>query len=285
MVVPDGEKVEDPEKLDPENPVVVENPPGEPSGDKEPGGEGEPAPSLADVLKKVDDLNQSISERDKRIEALEGKAKEERPVSEGPKPLAQPNIKAFVESYTPKAKEIFSSEETSEKDKFDVMFDVADKMLGSVLTDKVLPAFQAVADRLSDLSNRLEASEISISDPDFVQIRDEIFGILKKLPASEREKPDAVSSIYAQLKGKVSKKEPAKVPSREVLRDVGGGTNGASSGKGVVVLSADQEEDRKQISGEAGHEMSPSDYKMKYEAKVKYYKSQGKKVPATLRDF
>ena len=243
--------------------------------------EAPPAPTVEDALAKIDALVQSVSEKDKRIEALEGKLKEQKPAEEAPKPAGQSAIGIFVNQYLPKMKEKFSSEETTSADRFEAMVDVSDKMLGAVLTDKILPTFQAVAQTMIDVSNRLEAVEISSSDPDFAGLRSEVFGILAKLPLAEREKNDAVASIYKSLKPKAEKK-PA---SREVLRDVGTGGNGAESGKGVVLLSADQEEDRKAISLEAGHEMSRQNYKIKYDAKVKYYKSQGKKIPATLRDF
>lgn len=239
---------------------------------------------LSEVLKKVEDLNKAIKDKDARIEALEGKAKEkvETPVEQ----KAPEHIKIFVNQFLPKAQEVFTKEDATDKDRFEVMVEVADKMIGAVISDKIAPGLGMLVDRIVEVSNRLEAAELSSSDPNFSELREEVFGILKRLPMAEREKLDAVSSIYGQLKGKIGKKQPEKkTVTKEVLRDVGGGSNGSGAGKGVVVLSAEQEEDRKQISSEAGHDMSPADYKMKYDAKVKYFKSQNKKVPATLRDY
>lgn len=244
----------------------------------------------------AEQLRAQIAAKDAEIERLRAGGDQPKPEAPAPQDGGLRHIGNFVHQVVPQAKKAFADPETPLDRQFDIMLDTADKMLGAVMEDRVLPSINKLAIANIVLANELEIRDLRADNPDFKkQYEPQVKEELAKLEMKERGKPDVAKKIYYRILGEknghgkpatpVSNgKARASAPSA-TLRDVSAGSPASAQKSNGIRLSKEQEAERQTDAQETGQLMSPESYLAKLKARQDRARALGRKVPQTLREL
>ena len=256
--------------------------------DEEPAPQGDAPTEQPTEEPTAETYRQQLADRDAEIARLRGeKPADVSTVAPGQRvSMAQ----VYLKTVKPELKRQFVAGKDAEQ-QFEAVHEMANQMLGAVLTDRVDPLGLATV----GLYNELEIRDLR-SDPTFKTLEPKVRAALNKADWKERAKVEddgtgVVTAIYHRLRGSqqngaakpvaTTPKAPLSAPVRQALKDVSSG-GGASPKPAGVRLTKEQETDFQAILQD-GIDITRAEYYAKWKARADQAKAGGRKIPATYR--
>jgi hypothetical protein len=238
-----------------------------------------------------EEVGPSAEELLERLEQLEQENERLKAPKQQPTNGADPDqyVRAF-NNILPDLKKKFSNA-TDMEAQFDVVFDMTDKAMGTVLHSKINPILSNLTMDNISLRNQIELGDLRFADDgtvnaEAVKLLPKLRERLENMSWADRAKPNAVKDLYKQLaltqaRPKTVLKKP--VPTG-VLKDISAGGGKPAATKTRVSLTPEQKSELDSINQEQDEKMSPEVYIAKVRARQQRMKQNGKtEVVNTLR--
>lgn len=229
-----------------------------------------------------------------RLDALEAENKAYREAQAKPPVTTRPGERVsmsqvYLQRHKPEHAKSYVAAKT-DGEKFEVMHETVNQMLGAVVSDRVDPLVAATVSMFTELEIRdLRA------DPAFKALEPQVRKALerttlKELTTMDEDGTGPVTRIYHQLRGKSNgtKPAPSKTPAgaapaaRKALADVAAGGGASPKAQGAIRLTKDQEADYQALLKD-GIGLSRTEYMAKLRSRQDQAKAAGKPIPQTYR--
>lgn len=281
-----GTTTEDKPEVKPEDQKPPEETPPEETPPEETPPEETPPEGTPPKADEKDEEIERLKAENKELKEKEGKEPAKEPAKGTIKNMAMRN---FVSKEVPEAREKYLKDDVTVEQQFDIIVDVADKLIGAVHKDHIEPAQAQLAVAVIGLQNELEIRDLRGSSEAFKGVETKVKEALAKMTWVDRAASGVVGKLFdkfkpASAKPKDDKKKPEPPKVASTLKDVAGGGAGAGGGKGKQTrLTVEQEKDRQEIEAEQGTPLSEEKYLAKLKTRQDTAKAAGRPEPTILR--